>query len=136
MKCFYSYILLKVTTAMVGVVWRHNYHLMTQANLVGIGPGVSEEKIFQNSQDGWWMLGQGNWLTWLGWQLWNICVTNDHGYVPLVVNTSRSFPHSWLITGFVTRLTWRMPLVEQELLPFRSTWVHPRFLVGFMLLYL
>ena len=28
------------------------------------------------------------------WPLWNICVTNDHGYVPLVVNTSRSFPHS------------------------------------------
>jgi hypothetical protein len=44
------------------------------------------------------------------------CVTNDHGYVPLVVNTSRSFPHSWLITGFVTRLTRRVPLVEQELL--------------------
>jgi len=38
---------------------------------------------------------------WLGWLLWNICVTNDHGYVPLVVNTSRSFPHSWLATGFV-----------------------------------
>jgi hypothetical protein len=31
-------------------------------------------------------------------------------------NTSRSFPHSWLITGFVTRLTRRVPLVEQELL--------------------
>jgi hypothetical protein len=27
----------------------------------------------------------------------------------------RSFPHSWLITGFVTRLTRRVPLVEQEL---------------------
>jgi hypothetical protein len=26
--------------------------------------------------------------------IWNICVTNDHGYVPLVVNTSQSFPHS------------------------------------------
>jgi hypothetical protein len=54
-------------------------------------------------------------LPWLGWPLWNICVTNDHGYVPLV-NTSRSFPHSRLITGFVTRLTRRVPLVEQELL--------------------
>ena len=53
---------------------------------------------------------------WLCWPLWNICVTNDHGYVPLVVNTSRSFPHSRLITGFVTRLTRRVPLVEQELL--------------------
>ena len=52
---------------------------------------------------------------WLGWPLWNICVTNNHGYVPLV-NTSRSFPHSRLITGFVTRLTRRVLLVEQELL--------------------
>jgi len=54
---------------------------------------------------------------WLGWPLWNICVTNDNGYVQLVVNTSRSFPHSWLITRFVTRLTWWVPLVKQELLP-------------------
>jgi hypothetical protein len=53
---------------------------------------------------------------WLGWLLWNICVTNDHRYVPLVVNTSRSFPHSRLTTGFVTRLTQQVPLVEQELL--------------------
>jgi hypothetical protein len=53
---------------------------------------------------------------WLGWPLWNICVTNYHGYVPLVINTSRSFPHSRLITGFVTRLTRRVSLVEQELL--------------------
>ena len=55
-------------------------------------------------------------LPWLGWSLWNICVTNDHGYVPLVVNTSRSFPHSRLLTGFVTRITRQVPLVEQELL--------------------
>ena len=39
---------------------------------------------------------------------------HDHGYVTLVVNTSLSFPHSWSITGFVTRLTQRMPLAEQE----------------------
>jgi hypothetical protein len=45
----------------------------------------------------------------------NICVTNDHRYVPLVVNTSQSFPHSWLITGFVTRLIRWVPLVEEEL---------------------
>jgi hypothetical protein len=48
--------------------------------------------------------------------LWNICVTNDHWYVSLVVSTSRSFPHSRLITGFVNILTRRVPLVEQELL--------------------
>ena len=40
--------------------------------------------------------------------------TNDHGCVPLAVDTSRSFPHSWLITGLVTRLTRRVSLVEQE----------------------
>ena len=33
-----------------------------------------------------------------GLPLWNVCVTKDQGYVPLVVNTSRSFPHSRLIT--------------------------------------
>jgi hypothetical protein len=46
------------------------------------------------------------------------CSTSDarHGCVPFVVNTSLSFPNSWLITGFVTRLTWRASLVEQELL--------------------
>ena len=27
-------------------------------------------------------------------RLWDICVTNDHGYVPLAVNTSQSFLHS------------------------------------------
>ena len=52
---------------------------------------------------------------WLGWSLWNICVTNDHRYVAFVVNTFRSFPHSCLITGFVTRLTRQVSLVEQEL---------------------
>jgi hypothetical protein len=46
---------------------------------------------------------------------YGISVSNDHGYVPFVVNTFRSFPHSWLITGFVTRLTRRLSLVEQEL---------------------
>jgi hypothetical protein len=33
-----------------------------------------------------------------------------------ICSTCRSFPHSWLITGFITRITWRVPLVEQELL--------------------
>ena len=46
---------------------------------------------------------------------YGISVTNDHGYVLLVISTSRSFPRSWLITRFVTRLTRRVSLVEQEL---------------------
>ena len=33
----------------------------------------------------------------------NICVTHDHGYVPFFLLTFRSFPPSWLMTGFVTR---------------------------------
>ena len=45
----------------------------------------------------------------------DICVTNDHGYVSLVVNISRSFSHSRLINRFVTRLTRRVPLIEKEL---------------------
>ena len=42
----------------------------------------------------------------------------DHLYVPLFVNTSNSpsFPHSWLITEFVTRLTQRVSLKGQELI--------------------
>jgi hypothetical protein len=46
---------------------------------------------------------------------WNICVTNDHGYVPLSVNTFRSFPHSRIIAGFVDILTRRVPLMLQEM---------------------
>jgi hypothetical protein len=61
----------------------------------------------------------------------DICVTNDHGYVPLVINISRSFPHSRLINGFVTRLTRRMPLIEQDLLTLPEHLSSP---VGFVLL--
>jgi len=55
-----------------------------------------------------------------GWQLRSICVTNDHGYVPFVVITIWTFPHSWLITGFVSRETWRVPLVEHDLLTLKE----------------
>jgi hypothetical protein len=53
---------------------------------------------------------------WLCWPLRNICITNDHGYVPLDVSTSRSFPHSCLITVCVTGVTRQVPLVVQELI--------------------
>ena len=46
----------------------------------------------------------------------NTCVTNDHGYVPLVVSTFQYFSHSWLISDFVTGSTPRVLLVEQEVL--------------------
>ena len=35
---------------------------------------------------------------------------------PRICSICRPFPHSWLITGFVTRLTWHVSLEEQELL--------------------
>ena len=58
----------------------------------------------------------------LGSPLRNIGVTKDHRYFPLVVNTFHSFPYSWFITGFVTRVARRVPLVEQELLTLQE---HP-----------
>ena len=74
-------------------------------------------------------------FTWLGWSLWTICDTNDDGYVLFVSNTSRSFPLSWLITGFVTSVAHDVyHLWSRNCWPFLSTWVHPRFLVGFVLL--
>ena len=39
----------------------------------------------------------------------------------VMVITIRSFPHSWLITEFVTRVTRWVPLVEQELLTLPET---------------
>jgi hypothetical protein len=39
-------------------------------------------------------------------------------------------PYSWLITGFVTTVAWRVALIGQELLIPQSTWVYPRFLVS------
>jgi hypothetical protein len=50
-----------------------------------------------------------------GWPLWNICITNDHGYVPLAAKTPRSFPHSWLFTVFSVLLLYTIlitPLVS------------------------
>jgi hypothetical protein len=62
----------------------------------------------------WTLQFSSNWPPWLGCQLWNICVNIDHGNVPLVVSNSASFPYSWFITGFVTRLTRRVQFMEQE----------------------
>jgi hypothetical protein len=56
----------------------------------------------------------------------NICVTHDHGYVPLVLNISRSFLHSLLIIEFETIVTRRESLVEQELYPSEA----PEFILG------
>jgi hypothetical protein len=52
----------------------------------------------------------------LSWPLRNMCVISEHEYVPLVVRTSGSFPHSSYITRLLTRAMRRVSLVEQELL--------------------
>ena len=48
----------------------------------------------------------------------------DHRYAPPVVISIKSFPHSRLITGFVTRATRRVPQGISICLSFRITWVH------------
>jgi hypothetical protein len=53
---------------------------------------------------------------WLGWPLWNICVTNVHGYVPLIISTSRSFPHSWFITRIRGHLWHRYSIVVNQVM--------------------
>jgi len=54
-------------------------------------------------------------ISWL--PLLKICVTNDHNYVPLAIVTAPSSFSSLIIsTRFVTEVTRRVPLVEQELL--------------------
>jgi hypothetical protein len=44
--------------------------------------------------------------------------------VPFVTFTIQSFLYSWLIAKFVTRVTWRVPQVEQELLTLQGTRVY------------
>ena len=66
----------------------------------------------------------------------NICCPckNYHGYVPFVVITIYSFLHSWLITGFVARVTRQVPHAEQELFTLRKhlvfvfIWLHSRYM--------
>ena len=56
-----------------------------------------------------------------------ICPTCFHKWPRVCstyVNTFQSFPHPIFITGFVTRVIRRVPLVQQNCWSFRSTWVH------------
>jgi hypothetical protein len=55
---------------------------------------------------------------WFRQTIQNICITNDSRYFPILVSITWSFPHSWLITGFVTRVARRVPLLVHELLAF------------------
>jgi hypothetical protein len=64
----------------------------------------------------------------------NIYDTNDHWYLPFDVITIWLFPPSWLITGFVTRVTRQVALVEQDLFTHPDNLSLPWFLVWFVLL--
>jgi hypothetical protein len=52
----------------------------------------------------------------------------------LIVKFKSTLPHSRLTTGFVTRLTRRVPLVEQKLFTLQEHLISPPVLVGFVLL--
>jgi hypothetical protein len=60
-------------------------------------------------------------------------LTNYHESVPVVVMTFNSFSHSWLIIGFVTRVTQRMHLVKEELLALHEHLRSPIVLAEFVL---
>ena len=66
----------------------------------------------------------------LGLPLRNIYITNDQGYDPLVVNTSRSFPRSCLIIVFVNRVTRRVSHMKQELPTLPEHMSAPRICIG------
>jgi len=101
-----------------------------------------------NDTDMCWFLTR--YFFWLGFWTY-LSIQHNHGYLNLQIQshwaiitlftvysiyvaiTIWSFPHSWLITAFVTRVTRRVSHVEQELLTYRSTWVHTLLLVGFLL---
>jgi hypothetical protein len=71
-------------------------------------------------------------MTWL--TVMKYLCHNEHRYVPFVGSTSWSFPYSWLIIGFATRLTRRLPLVELDLQVFLEHLNSPKSLMGFELL--
>ena len=62
---------------------------------------------------------------------YEISVSHTTTCVPLVVSTSWSIPHSRLVTGFVTRVTRRIPLVEQNLLTIPEYLCSPLVYSGF-----
>jgi hypothetical protein len=53
----------------------------------------------------------------------NVYVTNNQGNVPSVLSTVRFFLHSWLIIGFVWRVTSMMLLVEHMSSPQVCSWI-------------
>ena len=66
-------------------------HCLNLSQLISVKPNSTQHSICWSTNFNWYLTAR---------------------YLPLVVDTYRFFPHSWLITWFVTRLTRRMPLVE------------------------
>jgi hypothetical protein len=71
----------------------------------------------------------------------NMGVSDDHGYVPFIVDTQSQYLSSfldqnqrWLITGYFTWVTRRAQIVEQELLIFAEYLGSSWFIVVFLLL--
>ena len=64
-------------------------------------------------------------LTWPALKITIYCIRSEH---------ANHYNKSQVITVFVTGLTRRVPLVEQELLTLPDIWAHTQFLVGFRLL--
>jgi hypothetical protein len=98
---------------------------------------ASCKQIFLLCLDYLWI--DGLFWVYIGWcdcyiLLRNIFVIYDHGYVLFGVITIKSFPHSWLITGFVIRVTRRVPLAEQEQLNLPDHPHSPRCLARFILI--
>ena len=62
---------------------------------------------------------------------YELSLSHTTTYVPLIVSTSLSFPHSRLITGFVTRGTRWMPLVETKRLTIPEHLCSPLVFSGF-----
>jgi len=98
---------------------------------------ASCKQIFLLGLDYLWT--DGLFWVYIGWWdcyilIRNIFVINHHWYVLFGVITIKSFPHSWLITGFVIRVTRRVPLAEQEQLNLPDHPHSPRCLARFMLI--
>jgi len=56
-----------------------------------------------------------------------LILANNHGYVPFVVIKIWFFPHSWLITDLYQEWHHWLYMWSRNYLPYRSSWVHPRF---------
>jgi len=93
--------------------WSHHFESFTVATLTWSDPFVviMNNKISLNHLVNRYGVSVSQMTTW---------------YIPFVVITSRSFPHSWLTTGFVIRVIRWVPHVDHELLTLPENPILPR----------